>query len=118
VSPHVPRPSRAVVAGAGLLALVGLTGAVALPAAHGDADAGAASAMRSRLERVAQAQDAWRAGHGRYTDRLEDLGVDPDGDLAIVHADATGFCVGAHDAGSESVVFYSPTHGFSTTSCR
>ena len=100
---------------AGLLTLLAVVGAAALPQVRDDR--GAEPAMRAQLQRVAQAQEAWRAERGAYTTRLEDLRIGSGGDLAIVRADAAGFCVGAHDPGTGSVVFYSPADGFDTTSC-
>ena len=112
------RPHRAVVVGAGLLTVLGLAGAVTVAVVREDRESTAAGDLRGRLQQVATAQDGWRASHGSYTARLSDLRVsEREEDLAIVRADATGFCVGAYDSGTRTVAFYSPDGGFSATSC-
>lgn len=116
--PAHARPHRAVVVGIGLLTVLGLATVVTLPIVLDDRNASATTSLREQLQRVAAAQDAWRAEHGSYTTQLADLRMtDPDRDLAIVRADSAGFCAGAYDDGTRAVVFYSSGEGFSTTSC-
>lgn len=115
------RPHRAVVAGVALLTVLGLATAVTLPIILDDRHSSATTTMRAQLTQIAIAQDVWKAEHGTYTTRLDDLRlVESDGDLAIVHADAAGFCVGAYDSGTNSVLFYSADGSettFDTSSC-
>ena len=112
-APTAPSVRRTAVAG--LLTLLAVVGATALPQVRDDR--GAEPAMRAQLQRVAQAQEAWRAERGAYTTRLEDLRIGSGGDLAIVRADAAGFCVGAHDDGTGASLFYSAPGGLWAGAC-
>jgi hypothetical protein len=107
------------VVGVGLLTVFGLATAVTLPVVLDGRESTATAGLRTRLQQVADAQVAWKAEHGAYTTRLADLGpgADGEGELAIVRADDTGFCVGVYDSHADSAIFYSPTTGFSSTSC-
>ncbi|WP_432522455.1 hypothetical protein [Kineococcus sp. SYSU DK006] len=113
-----PRPRRAVVALASAATVLALAAAVVAPVVIGGQHADAATSLRTGLQQVATAQAAWKAENGRYTTRLDDLGLaQVPQDVAIVHADATSFCAGAYDASTRSVLFYSSVSGFSTTAC-
>ena len=121
MTPHLRtahRSSRALVTGAGLAALLGLGVALTLPQVRADREAGGAVAVRAQLQRVVQAQDAWRAEHGTYTTQLTDLGVvGGDSDVAIVRAETDSLCVGAYDGRSRTSLFYSVPGGLSATAC-
>ena len=112
------RPRRAVVAGAGLLVLVGLAGATGPPRLGGDRDAEAARALRAQVQQVARAQDAWMRAHGTYTTQLGDLGLgEGPGEVAIVRADARSWCAGAYDGRTRTSLFYAVPGGLSATAC-
>ena len=113
-----PRPRRGVVALACAATVLALAAAVVAPVVIGEQHADAATSLRTGLQQVATAQAAWKADHGRYTTRLDDLGLaQVPQDVAIVHADAGSFCAGAYDASTRSALFYSSVSGFSTTAC-
>ena len=102
---------------AGVVAL-GLATAVALPLLldrHGQA---AGTFLRGELQAVVDAQRAYATEHGGYTTRLADLHLQSlEGEVAVVRAGEVSYCVGAHDHGSGTTLFYSPGVGFSRRSC-
>ncbi|WP_328295907.1 hypothetical protein OG218_24970 [Kineococcus sp. NBC_00420] len=112
------RPHRAAVVGAGVLIVLGLASAVTLPVVLKDRASSAATSLREQLQQVASAQSVWKTAHGSYTTQLSDLRMrEPDGDLAIVRADDSGFCAGAFDEETRTALFYSAAAGFSSTAC-
>ena len=116
--PATKRSRRLVVVGVGVLTALGLGAALTLPVVLDGRHSSATTTMRAQLHDVATAQSAWKADHGTYTTRLEDLGLEQSGgDLAIVSADEGGFCAGAYDPGTRATVFYSPADGFSDEAC-
>ncbi|WP_432509356.1 type IV pilin protein [Kineococcus auxinigenes] len=104
----------------GALSTAGVVASVAIPVFLHERAQAADERVQADLRAVAGAQEAFWNAHGTYAPDPAALGVaEPASDVAVLFADAGGYCLGGRDAEGRGSVWYvsSASAAPSTTPC-